>query len=140
MYTNTWITEEEAKTFGVSEEERRFLFRVDSAKVNLAPPSAAAQWFKLVGVKLDNGEQDSPQRRRGADRRMLTPPGRKIIAVWVKNEVLIMGTYYDEKERKRRLIVLRPILSRAPMFALASVVARKQRFGTFKQKQRTPGG
>jgi hypothetical protein len=56
MYTNTWMTEVEAKTFGVSEEERRFLFRVDSAKVNLAPPAATAQWFKLVSVNLDNGD------------------------------------------------------------------------------------
>jgi hypothetical protein len=60
MYTNTWMAEEEAKKFGVSEEERRILFRVDSAKVNLAPPSAAAQWFKLVAVKLDNGDDVYP--------------------------------------------------------------------------------
>jgi hypothetical protein len=60
MYTNTWMTEDEANTFGVSKEERRFLFRVDPAKVNLAPPSASAQWFKLVGVKLDNGDATYP--------------------------------------------------------------------------------
>lgn len=60
IYTNTWMTEEEAKGFGVSEEERRPLFRVDSAKVNLAPPSATAQWFRLVSVNLDNGDDLYP--------------------------------------------------------------------------------
>ena len=60
IYTNTWMTEEEAKTFNVSEQERRSLFRLDPAKVNLAPPAATAQWFKLIGVKLDNGDEDYP--------------------------------------------------------------------------------
>jgi hypothetical protein len=60
MYTITLMTETEAGTFGVSDRERRFLFRVDSAKVNIAPPSDAAQWFKLVGVRLDNGDELYP--------------------------------------------------------------------------------
>ena len=60
MYTNTWMTEDEAKTFGVSEDERRLLFRVDSAKVNLTKPSAASQWFKLVSVNLNNRDDTYP--------------------------------------------------------------------------------
>jgi hypothetical protein len=56
------MAEEEAQKFGVSEEERRLLFRVDSAKVNLATPSATARRFRLVGVKLGNGDEPYPNR------------------------------------------------------------------------------
>jgi hypothetical protein len=154
MYTNTWMTEEEAKTFGVPEDERRRLFRVDPAKVNLAPPSVTAQWFKLVGVRLDNGDETYPngdevqtverwtppalfqafstpdlnsaldRLRAGMDdgRRYSAAPSakeraawrvlhdicpeqdekrcRRVIATWVKNDVLTIGTYFDAKERK----------------------------------------
>ncbi len=60
VYSLTLMTSEEAKMFNVAEEDRRRLVRVDSAKVNIAPPSAAATWFRLVGVKLDNGSDDYP--------------------------------------------------------------------------------
>ncbi len=154
MYTNTWMTEDEAATFGVEEEARRLLFRVDSAKVNLLPPTAATQWFKLVSVNLDNGNETYPsgdevqtverwtppktfesfstvdlnkaidRLRAGMDggRRYSTAPSakaraawrvlqevcpdqtearcREVIKTWVKNGVLTLGAYYDEKERK----------------------------------------
>ena len=29
--------------------------RVDSAKVNIAPPSIEARWFRIVGVPIGNG-------------------------------------------------------------------------------------
>ena len=74
MYTNTWMTEDEAKTFGVSEDERRLLFRVDPAKVNLAPPSATAHWFKLVGVRLDNGDATYPNGDEVQTVERWTPP------------------------------------------------------------------
>jgi hypothetical protein len=54
-YTLATMTEDEAKTFGVPEGERRFYVRLDSAKVNIMPPAEKATWFKLVGVKLGNG-------------------------------------------------------------------------------------
>ena len=75
MYTNTWMTEDEAKTFGVSEAERRLLFRVDSAKVNLAPPSATAQWFKLVSVNLHNGNDAYSNGDEVQTVECWTPPG-----------------------------------------------------------------
>ena len=154
MYTNTSMTEVEAKTFGVSEDERRLLFRVDSAKVNLAPPSATARWFKLVGVNLDNGNDTYPSGDSVQTVECWTPPAmfegfstadlnkaldklrsgmgdgklysvapsakvraawrvlkeicptqteqrcRNIIATWVKKDVLTIGSYHDEKERK----------------------------------------
>jgi hypothetical protein len=154
MYTSTGMTEIEAKTFGVSEEERRFLFRVDGAKVNIAKPSATAQWFKLVSVNLENGSDTYPNGDDVQTVERWTPPGqfegvstadlnkaleklgagmgdgrlysvapsakaraawrvvqevcptqneqqcRGIIATWVKNGVLTLGPYHDEKERR----------------------------------------
>jgi hypothetical protein len=55
VYTLTAMTAEEASAFGVPEEERRSFVRMDSAKVNIAPPMAKARWFRLVGVPLGNG-------------------------------------------------------------------------------------
>jgi AAA domain len=55
LYTVTGMTETERDQFGLSEAERRPLIRLDSAKVNIAPPSIEARWFKIVGVPLSNG-------------------------------------------------------------------------------------
>jgi RecA-family ATPase len=55
VYTLSGMSPEEAKAFGINEEDRRFYVRMDSGKVNIAPPMRKAKWFKLVGVRLDNG-------------------------------------------------------------------------------------
>ena len=52
--TLTAMTREEAEGFGIGDGERRYLVRLDSAKVNIAPPAADATWFKLVGVRIGN--------------------------------------------------------------------------------------
>jgi len=54
VYTLTTMTPEEAQAYGISEAERRLLVRVDSGKVNIAPPMSEAKWFRLVGVNLGN--------------------------------------------------------------------------------------
>jgi hypothetical protein len=54
VYTLTAMTTEEAKFLGVDEGERRFLVRMDGGKVNIAPPTIEATWFRLVGVPLGN--------------------------------------------------------------------------------------
>jgi len=54
VYTLTAMELEEAKGYGVSESERRRLVRMDSGKVNIAPPAEDASWFKLVGVRIGN--------------------------------------------------------------------------------------
>jgi hypothetical protein len=54
IYTLSTMTTDEAQAFGVAEEERRRLVRMDSAKVNIAPPMAQAKWFRLVGIPLGN--------------------------------------------------------------------------------------
>ena len=51
--TATVMTLEEAQGFGVIEADRRRLFRVDDAKLNIAP-MVEAKWFRLVGVNIGN--------------------------------------------------------------------------------------
>ena len=55
LFTLTPMTETEREQFGLTEPDRRALIRLDSAKVNIAPPSIEANWFRLVGVSLGNG-------------------------------------------------------------------------------------
>jgi hypothetical protein len=59
-YTLSAMTPDEAQTFGVCEDERRRLVRMDSAKVNTAPASTSAKWFRLASVNLGNGDDDYP--------------------------------------------------------------------------------
>jgi hypothetical protein len=60
LYTLTRMTEDEAKAFGIPLERRALYVRLDNSKVNIAPPSQEATWFKLVGVKLGNGTEQYP--------------------------------------------------------------------------------
>lgn len=55
IYTLTAMTQIEAEMFGIDPMDRRSYVRLDSAKVNLMPGTTPAAWFRLVGVKLDNG-------------------------------------------------------------------------------------
>jgi hypothetical protein len=60
--TITTMSAEEAKLFGVAPEDRPRFFRVDDAKINVAPTASAATWFRLVSVALGNV---TPQYPRG---------------------------------------------------------------------------
>jgi AAA domain len=60
IYTLTRMSDQEGETFGIPAEERRLYVRLDSGKVNIAPPSSKATWFKLIGVRLENGNSDYP--------------------------------------------------------------------------------
>ena len=60
VYTLTGMSEAEAATLGVSDIERKSLVRVDSAKVNIAPPTATTTWLRIVGVNLGNGDATYP--------------------------------------------------------------------------------
>ena len=60
-YTLTPMTKEMAKECGVADEKlRRSLVRMDSAKVNIGPPTVDTVWFRLVGVPLGNATQQYP--------------------------------------------------------------------------------
>jgi hypothetical protein len=60
VYTLATMSDDEAKTFGIPESQRRFYVRLDNAKVNIAPPAQKAEWFKLIGVRLNNGTAEYP--------------------------------------------------------------------------------
>jgi hypothetical protein len=60
IYTLTRMSEDEAKAFAMKPEERPLYVRLDSGKVNTAPPSREATWFKLIGVPLGNGNAEYP--------------------------------------------------------------------------------
>ena len=70
LYTLTRMTEEEAKAFSIPFERRALYVRLDNSKVNIAPPSQEATWFKLVGVTLGNG---TPQYPNGDDVQTVEP-------------------------------------------------------------------
>jgi hypothetical protein len=74
VYTLTPMSQEEAQAFGISEAERRRLVRMDSGKVNIAPPMADAKWFRLVGVPLGNGTDLYPHGDEVQTVEVWTPP------------------------------------------------------------------
>lgn len=60
VYTLVSMSEDEAKAFSISVEDRLQYVRLDSAKINIAARSGRADWFRLVGVPLDNGTAEYP--------------------------------------------------------------------------------
>jgi hypothetical protein len=89
VYTLAPMSPEEAATFGIGDAERRNLIRMDSAKVNIAPPGVGARWFKLVGVRLDNGTEDYPNGDEVQTVEPWTPPDMWAGASYsVLNEIL----------------------------------------------------
>jgi hypothetical protein len=55
------MSQEEAEKADVASTDRRRFFRVDDGKANMAPPLERAEWRKLVGVGLGNGDPDGPE-------------------------------------------------------------------------------
>lgn len=60
VHSATAMNTDEAAMFNIPEEQRRLYVRVDPAKLNIAPSAAAAQWFKLISVNLDNASDLYP--------------------------------------------------------------------------------
>jgi hypothetical protein len=54
------MSEDDAGTFSISNEDRHAYVRLDPAKVNIAARSAAAEWFRLVGVPIGNATPEYP--------------------------------------------------------------------------------
>jgi hypothetical protein len=59
-YTLAAMSEQEADQFGIEQDQRAAYVRLDKAKVNITPPARNAEWFKLIGVRLDNGNEEYP--------------------------------------------------------------------------------
>jgi hypothetical protein len=74
VYTLTTMSTDEAKQFTIPESERRSYIRMDSAKVNIAPPSTEAKWFKLVDVPLGNTTEQYPRGDHVQASEPWTPP------------------------------------------------------------------
>jgi hypothetical protein len=55
VVTVAGMTEAEAQGFGLSPDQRRSFFRVDSGKSNYSPVHEA-EWFERVEIELDNGD------------------------------------------------------------------------------------
>lgn len=51
------MSKKDAERYGVPENERHLYVRLDDAKANLSLVSPDAQWFKRVGVQIQNGEE-----------------------------------------------------------------------------------
>lgn len=60
VYTLSTMSADEARTFGIPENERRSYIRIDSGKVNIAPPLRDAKWFQIMGVDLRNSNSAYP--------------------------------------------------------------------------------
>jgi AAA domain len=89
IYTLATMTPEEAEAFGVAEDVRRLYVRMDSAKVNIAPPMARAQWFRLVGIPLDNATELYPNGDTVQTVEPWTPPELwKDLSVALLNRIL----------------------------------------------------
>jgi hypothetical protein len=50
------MSKDEAVKSGIDVDRRRFFFRSDIGKANLAPPSEKAAWYNLASVPLGNGD------------------------------------------------------------------------------------
>lgn len=74
VYTLTPMNSDEAKEFGLSDAERRYLVRMDSGKVNIAPPTESATWFRLVGIRIGNGTERYPNGDEVQTVERWTPP------------------------------------------------------------------
>jgi AAA domain/CHC2 zinc finger len=72
--TLTPMSSEEAKRFGIKEEDRKQFIRVDNGKVNITRGGGAPHWFELVGVPLDNGNDLYPKGDEVQTVRPWTPP------------------------------------------------------------------
>ena len=63
VYTLVTMSADEAKTFNIDPDLRCSYIRLDPAKINIAARATKATWFHLIGVPIDNGTEDYPQRR-----------------------------------------------------------------------------
>jgi 5S rRNA maturation endonuclease (ribonuclease M5) len=59
-YTISTMSTDEAGLFNISEEDRRAYVRLDRAKLNVARTTGPATWFKLIGIRLNNGNEAYP--------------------------------------------------------------------------------
>lgn len=54
--TLTTMSEKEAKTLEIPQQDRHWYVRVDNAKGNMSPPAKVAEWYRKLSVTLKNGD------------------------------------------------------------------------------------
>jgi hypothetical protein len=59
VYTLTTMSTDEAKAFGIKEDQRKSYVRMDSAKINITR-HGKTKWFRLIGVRLGNATEMYP--------------------------------------------------------------------------------
>jgi hypothetical protein len=122
VYTLTPMSQEESKSLGVSEAERRLLIRMDSAKVNIAPPTTEAKWFRLVGVRLGNSTDLYPNGDEVQTVEPWTPPDTWAgLTSLLLNQILTDidagipdGNHYSDAARAGDRAAWRIIIKHAP--------------------------
>jgi hypothetical protein len=122
VYTLAPMTPEEAEQFGIGEEQRSRLVRMDSAKVNLAPPATQAAWFRLVSVELGNSTVEYPAGDNVQTVEPWSPPD-----VWeglnhvLLNEILTTidrglpdGSLYSDRSAAKERAAWKAVVQHAP--------------------------
>lgn len=61
MFTVGTMSPEEAAKLGIEEDAKWQYIRHDNAKSNMAPAAGTADWYRLVSVKIGNGDEDYPE-------------------------------------------------------------------------------
>lgn len=108
-WTVSGMTSEEANKLGVPDDQRRFYFRHDNAKQNMAPPVSTAKWFRLVDVPLHNETEEYPDGDHVQAVEAWTPPSPWDGLPWSDVEQILMlidqgpspGEYYALSKQSR---------------------------------------
>jgi hypothetical protein len=87
VYTLCTMNDKEARTFEIGENVRRFYVRLDSAKINTAPPAEKSEWFRLVSVPLENATPEYPAGDHVQVAEPWTPPDTEL-DVDIQNKIL----------------------------------------------------
>jgi hypothetical protein len=74
FFTLSPMSADEAAQFNISDAERRSLVRLDTAKLNIAPPATDARWYRLVGVSIGNSTSVYPHGDQVQTLELWSPP------------------------------------------------------------------
>ena len=88
--TLTPMSSDEAKTYDLSEEERRRLIRLDDGKLNLSL-KADPRWYRLASINIGNGNEEYPSGDNVQAIETWTPP-----AMWASLSTHICNQILDQ--------------------------------------------
>jgi hypothetical protein len=116
------MSTDEAKAFGIDEDQRKSYVRMDSAKVNITRHLGAAKWFRLIGVRLGNATEMYPNGDEVQTVEPWKPPEtwadlpsvllNKILTVI--DEGLPDGNRYSDSHNARERIAWKVVTEHAP--------------------------